>query len=62
MTGFKNADTLGATKTLRQHMDHRSIDIVDALTKIVQFCLRAVIVRHVAPSCSPLIDAAFGGS
>jgi hypothetical protein len=27
-------------------MDHRSIDIVDALAKIVQFCLCVLIVRH----------------
>jgi len=46
MTSFKNANTLSATKAFCQHMDHRSIDIVDALAKIVQFCLCVLIVRH----------------
>jgi len=52
--GLKNADTLSATKSLCQHVDYRSIDIVDAFPKIIQFCLCALIVRHIAPGMKSL--------
>jgi hypothetical protein len=48
MVSLQSSDTLRATEALRQNMDHRRIDIVDALTKLLQFPLRALILCHTA--------------
>jgi hypothetical protein len=48
MVSLQSSYTLRTTEALRQNMDHRRIDIVDALTKIVQFYLRALIFCHTA--------------
>ena len=48
MVSLQSSYTLRTTEALRQNMDHRRIDIVDALAKIAQFHLRALILRHTA--------------
>jgi len=48
MIGLQSSYTLRTAEALRQNMDHRRIDIVDALAKILQFPLRVLILCHTA--------------
>src|SRR5690242_4566551 len=45
MAGLERPDALGAAKPLRQDMNDRCIDIVDAVPQFLQFC-RSVLASH----------------
>src|ERR1700737_387521 len=48
MVGLQSSYALRTTEALRQNMDHRRINIVDAFTKVLQFYLRDLILYHTA--------------